>query len=182
MASQDIDIAKLIDRVALADRAAFDALYGASSAKLFGVLLRILKDRAEAEDALQEVYVRVWQKAGRFRSGGGSGMGWLVAVARNHAIDRLRSRRPATDAYEMAAEVPDPGPTPEAAALRASDVGRLTHCLDQLEVEKSQAVQAAYIEGYTYQDLAARFDVPLNTMRTWLRRSLMKLKACLDDG
>lgn len=175
------DIAGLIDRVALRDRAAFDALYAATSAKLFGVLLRILNDRAEAEDALQEVFVRIWQKAGRFRSGRGSGMSWLIAVARNHAIDRLRSRKPVSDEIDVAGQIADPGPTPEVAAMQASDRSRLDHCLDQLEAEKSRAVQAAYVEGYTYQELAARYAVPLNTMRTWLRRSLMKLKACLED-
>lgn len=182
MASESKDISALIDRVALGDRAAFDALYAASSAKLFGVVLRILKDRAEAEDALQEVYVRVWQKAGRFRSGGASPWAWLFAIARNLAIDRLRRRKPVAAGIEDAAALADPGPSPEAASIAASEASRLEICLDQLDGAKADAVRAAYVEGYTYQELADRFAVPLNTMRTWLRRSLMKLKACLEDG
>ena len=176
------DIAALIDRVALGDRAAFDALYSATSAKLFGVLLRVLKDRAEAEDAMQEVYVKIWQKAGRFRSGGGSAMSWLIAVARNQGIDRLRQRKPINEDIDVAETVAEPGPTPETAALAASEAARLSRCLGELEDQKAQAVQAAYMEGYSYQELATRYAVALNTMRTWLRRSLQKLKACLDDG
>ena len=174
------DIAALIDRVALGDRGAFDALYAATSAKLFGVVLRILKNRAEAEDALQEVFVRVWQKADRFRASDASPMSWLIAIARNHSIDRLRQRKPSAD-LSAAREVPDAGPTPEHAAIAAGEAARLNACLKTLDVAKAEAVRAAYMEGYTYQELAERFAVPLNTMRTWLRRSLQRLKACLDD-
>ncbi len=175
------DIANLIDRVALGDRAAFDALYSSMSPKLFGVLVRLLKDRAEAEDALQEVFVRIWQRAGAFRSGGTSAIPWLIAVTRNHAIDRIRARKPVSDDIDAAERMSDPGPTPEAAAVAADETSRLEHCLGELEKDKSAAIRAAYMEGYTYQELADRFSVPLNTMRTWLRRSLIKLKNCLND-
>ena len=87
------DIARLIVRTSLKDRAAFDLLYRQTSAKLFGVCLRVLSDRAEAEEALQEVFVKVWTKADRFAVSELSPMSWLIAVARNHAIDRIRARR-----------------------------------------------------------------------------------------
>lgn len=182
MATGQTDISALIDRVALGDRGAFDQLYFATSAKLFGVLLRILRNRAEAEDALQEVFVRIWNRADRFRAGGNSAMPWLIALTRNYAIDVLRARRPASDGLDQAAELADAGPTPEAATLAAAEAARLRVCLDQIPAPRAEAVQAAYIEGYTYQELAARYAVPLNTMRTWLRRSLQKLKACMEDG
>ncbi|MEO0829755.1 MAG: sigma-70 family RNA polymerase sigma factor [Pseudomonadota bacterium] len=175
------EISQLIERVAMDDRAAFDRLYAATSGKLFGVLVRILKDRAEAEDALQEVYVRIWQNAARYAVSSSSPMSWLVAIARNHAIDRLRARRPVSDGMDVAERIADDGPTPEASALRMSEVERLEACLGELDSEKAIAVRAAYVEGYSYQELADRFGTPLNTMRTWLRRSLQKLKACLDD-
>src|SRR5215217_9516979 len=110
------DIADLIGRCALKDRAAFRSLYERTSAKLFGVVLRILRDRSEAEEAIQEVYVKVWQRADRYVPGNTSPISWLVAVARNHSLDILRARRPVSDDIDVALEIPDSGPTPEAQA------------------------------------------------------------------
>ncbi len=174
------DIAGLIGRVSLADRSAFASLYALTSAKLFGVLLRILKDRAEAEDALQEVFVRVWQKAGGYSPDRASGMTWLITIARNHAIDRLRKRREITTGMDAAENIADPALTPEAEVIAGSERARIDLCLDQLDPDKAKAVRSAYIEGWAYQELADRFNVPLNTMRTWLRRSLLSLKDCLS--
>ena len=112
MAGDTADIADLIARCALRDRAAFKALYGRTSAKLFGVTLRILRDRSEAEEALQEVYVKIWQRADRYVPGGFSPISWLVAVARNHALDVLRARRPQGEDIDLALEVADAGPNP----------------------------------------------------------------------
>ena len=174
------DITKLIVRTSMGDRAAFDLLYRSTSSKLFGVCLRVLNDRAEAEEALQEVYVKIWSRADRFAVSDLSPISWLVAVARNHAIDRIRARKAATVDLDHAAEVTDPLPTPEQAAVAGSEAGDLHRCLGELEADRAAAVRGAYLNGDTYADLAARFDVPLNTMRTWLRRSLMKLKDCLE--
>ena len=102
MSQSTADIADLIARTALRDRTAFRTLYQRTSAKLFGVTLRILRDRSEAEEALQEVYVKIWQRADRYVAGGYSPISWLVAVARNHALDRLRSRRPGADGIDAA--------------------------------------------------------------------------------
>ena len=175
------DIANLIARTSLRDRPAFAELYSHTSAKLFGVLVRILKDRAEAEDALQEVYIRVWQKAGGFSADRASPMTWLITIARNHGIDRLRTRRESTAGLDEAEQLADSAPTPEASVIAGSERARIDGCLDLLEAEKADAVRAAYIEGYAYQELADRFDVPINTMRTWLRRSLQRLKECLSQ-
>jgi len=174
------DITKLIVRVSLKDRAAFDTLYRETSAKLFGVCLRILNDRGEAEEALQEVFVKIWTKADRFVVSELSPISWLVAIARNHAIDVIRARRPATTDIDAAGDISDPKPGPEALAVAGDESGRLHRCLDELENDRAGAVRGAYIEGDSYADLAERFGVPLNTMRTWLRRSLMKLKECLE--
>ncbi|MBE7183205.1 MAG: sigma-70 family RNA polymerase sigma factor [Methylobacterium mesophilicum] len=174
------DISKLIVRTSLRDRTAFDLLYRHTSAKLFGVCLRVLRDRTEAEEALQEVFVKIWSKADRFAVSELSPISWLVAVARNHAIDRLRARRaPAAD-LEAGLEVADPAPDPEAQAIAGAEGARVHRCLDELEADRAEAVRGAYLRGDTYEELAARFSVPLNTMRTWLRRSLMKLKDCLE--
>lgn len=174
------DITKLIVRTSMGDRPAFDSLYRVTSAKLFGVCLRVLNDRAEAEEALQEVFVKIWTKADRFAASDLSPISWLVAIARNHAIDRVRARRrPHSDIYD-ALDIADPAPGPEAAAVAAGEREKIHGCLERLEKVKAEAVRGAYLKGESYADLAARHDVPLNTMRTWLRRSLMKLKECLE--
>lgn len=174
------DIEDLIARVAVQDAAAFEALYAATSAKLFGVTLRILNNRSEAEDVVQDAYIKIWNNADRYRANGLSPMTWLITVARNTAIDRLRKRRLSAGDLTEAAEVPDAAPGPEAAVIASSESARIGACLAELEAQKSDAVRRAYLGGETYQDLADRYDVPLNTVRTWLRRSLIKLKECLS--
>jgi RNA polymerase sigma-70 factor (ECF subfamily) len=174
------EIETLIGRVGLKDRAAFSALYSLTSAKLFGVALRILNNRAEAEEVLQEAYVRVWRNADRYAANGLSPMTWLITLTRNQAIDRIRARKaPAAD-IDQALEVGDTAPTPEQAAVAASERRQIDACLGELERDRADAVRGAYLDGLSYQELAARHGVPLNTMRTWLRRSLMRLKECLS--
>jgi RNA polymerase sigma-70 factor (ECF subfamily) len=174
------DITKLIVRTSMRDRTAFDSLYRATSAKLFGVCLRVLNDRAEAEEALQEVFVKIWTKADRFAASELSPISWLVAIARNHAIDRIRARRQPHSDIDDALDIADPAPGPEAAAVAAGERGRIHGCLEELEKARADAVRGAYLKGESYAELAARHGVPLNTMRTWLRRSLMKLRECLE--
>lgn len=174
------DITKLIVRVSLKDRAAFDQLYRATSAKLFGVCLRVLSDRAEAEEALQEIFVKIWTRADRFIVSELSPISWLVAIARNHAIDRIRARGQRTATIDEAGDVADARPDAEAQAIADGERDRLGACLGELEADRAAAVRGAYLNGDSYVELAERFSVPLNTMRTWLRRSLMKLKECLE--
>jgi len=180
MTNSSPEIAELISRCALRDRSAFRDLYGRTSAKLFGVVLRILKDRAEAEEALQEVYVKIWQRADRYVQGGYSPISWLVAVARNHALDILRARKPVSDDIDMALDIADGGPDPEQATIDKGERNRIDACLATLEDDKADCVRGAYLEGFSYEELATRHGVPLNTMRTWLRRSLLKLRECLS--
>ena len=181
MSSELQEIEDLIARMALKDRAAFRNVYSRTSAKLFGVVLRVLDDRAEAEDVLQDVYVKVWNNADRYRANGLSPMTWLITIARNTSIDRLRARKKGhQDVNTPGFELVSPGPTPEQYAVASSEASRLSGCLDTLEEDRGKAIRGAYLDGETYSDLAERFGVPLNTMRTWLRRSLMKLRECLE--
>lgn len=174
------EITKLIVRTSMGDRGAFDLLYRLTSAKLFGVCLRILGDRAEAEEALQEVFVKIWTKADRFAVSDLSPISWLAAIARNHAIDRIRTRRQPSVDLDAALDVADPTPGPEAAAVASGESERIHVCLDELDKDRAAAVRGAYLKGESYAELAERHGVPLNTMRTWLRRSLMKLRECLE--
>jgi RNA polymerase sigma-70 factor, ECF subfamily len=172
-------IADLISGCAVGDRGAFRTLYRDTSAKLMGVLLRMLGERAEAEDALQEVYTRVWLRAGRFDSAKGRGMTWLIAIARNLAIDRLRAR-PEAHGDDALDTVADASPRAETRLVAQGEARRMADCFATLEPDRADAVKGAYLNGLSYIELAARHAVPLNTMRTWLRRSLLRLKECLD--
>ena len=174
------DVSRLIQRTGLKDRAAFDQLYTRTSAKLFGVCLRILNDRSEAEDALQDVFIKIWRKADSYAVSELSPITWLVAVARHQAIDRIRRRKPRTAELDDAVEIADERqPDPEAQVIATGQKQKLDGCLGELELDRAAAVRGAYLDALSYAELAQRHDVPLNTMRTWLRRSLMKLKDCL---
>jgi RNA polymerase sigma-70 factor (ECF subfamily) len=181
----------LLAAVARQDRAAFRTVYRESAGKLTGVLTRMLGDRSEVEDALQEVYIRVWQRAAQFDGSRGTALGWLVAIARNVALDRLRARpearglsrvTPPPDAPDAdpVDRLPARGPDAEGRAVARDEARRVLACLGELEADRAAAVRGAYLHGYSYQELAARHAVPLNTMRTWLRRSLLRLKECLE--
>jgi RNA polymerase sigma-70 factor, ECF subfamily len=173
-------VSELLVQIAAQDRAAFRNIYSATSSKLMGVLLRILGSRAEAEDALQEVYTRVWLRAGRYDAAKGAGMSWLIALARNHAIDRIRARKPEQSEDGEAELVVDSAPRAETRLIALGEARRMGECFDTLEEGRADAVRGAYLTGLSYVELAERHGVPLNTMRTWLRRSLLKLKECLD--
>ena len=174
-------LAPLLARIAAGDRQAFRDIYATTASKLMGVLIRMLGTRPDAEDALQEVYTRVWTRAGRFDPAIGRGMSWLIAIARNLAIDRLRARPPAAPGIEgdETDALPDTRPGAEAGLIARGEARRVVDCMGQLEPDRAAAVRGAYLAGLSYQQLAERHDVPLNTMRTWLRRSLLRLKECL---
>lgn len=174
------EIGELIAHTALGDRRAFSRLYDRTSAKLFGVCLRILRERMQAEDALQEIYVKVWRNAATFSTGRASGMTWLISIARNQSIDMLRARIPQGEAIDAVTELADERPDPERAAASAQTGARIDACLDELKPERADAVRSAYVEGYSYNELAERHSVPLNTMKTWIRRGLLSLRDCLE--
>lgn len=180
---QDDMVAQFLKGVAAGDRTAFRELYAAASAKLFGVCLRMLDNRAEAEEALQDVFTRVWTHAGQFDAGRARAMTWLIAVARHQCIDRLRAHREqpvAGDDGDPLALVPDPAPGAEARAIARGEARRVTHCFETLEPSRAAAVRGAYLDGLSYAQLAERHAIPLNTVRTWLRRGLLQLKECLE--
>lgn len=177
----DDPIADLLYQTAAQDRAAFARLYADSASKLMGVLLRILGNRAESEDALQEVFTRVWLKAGRFDAAKGRGMTWLIALTRNLAIDRLRQRSDHVSDDAAMEAAADPTPRAETRLIASGEVLRIHDCFATLEPDRAEALRGAYLTGLSYADLARRHGVPLNTMRTWLRRSLLKLKECMGS-
>ena len=173
-------LAGLLRAAAARDRAALSEIYRRTSAKLLGVCLRILPQREEAEDVLQEVYLAVWDKAHTFDPRLASPMTWLAAIARNRAIDRLRAlkRRPAAalpEDFEIADETPDA----QAGLELSQDYARLRGCLEGLEPRTRGAISSAFFGGHTYAALAEKGGVPLGTMKTWIRRGLSALKECI---
>ena len=176
------DIERWLAGAAIGDRDAFSRLYDATSAKLFGIALRVLGHRGEAEDAVQDIYVKIWNNADRYRVNGLSPISWMATIARNHCIDLLRARRRESDRGEMPGDesLRDTAPGPEAHVVARGEAKRIAECMAELEAQRSEAVRGAYLLGESYAELAARFDVPLNTMRTWLRRSLITLRECMS--
>lgn len=166
--------------VSSGDRSAFRQLYERTSAKLFGVCLRILNDRSEAEDALQDTFVKVWQRASSFEVDKARGITWLAAIARNQCIDRLRARRAPEVSADDAVHLEDETPGPEAITIAAGEYRRVQDYLSTLDGKHSQAVKRVYLDGWTYQQAADELDVPLNTVKTWIRRSLLTLRQHID--
>ena len=175
------DLAMLMSQIATGDRDALRQLYQATSSKLFGVCLRILSDKDESEDVLQEVYVTIWRRADRFDASRASVMTWISTIARNRAIDRLRARGPLAHA-EQVEELEIADPAPEAVALleSAEQGSALQQCLAELDERTQHAIRTAFFEGVTYEALAKRLETPLGTVKSWIRRGLMKLKGCLE--
>ncbi len=172
----------LMERIAAGDRDALRQLYQATSAKLFGVCLRILSDREESEDVLQDVYVTIWRRADRFDGARASVMTWVSTIARNRAIDRLRARGPLAYAEQVDdLEIADGQDSAESLLSAADDRSRLQGCMSELDDRTQSVIRTAFFEGVTYEALAQRMDAPLGTVKSWIRRGLAKLKGCLQS-
>ena len=186
------EMTELLARIALGDRAAFAALYRQSSAHLLGVVLRIQKDRGQAEDVLQEVYVSVWRAAQGYDAALGQPLTWLTSIARTRAIDSLRRRQsaPATgsatmaagddDDHDMLQDLASPDPGPLDLLGRAADARALHGCVAALSGEQQQSLALAFYQGLSHAEVAAHLEQPLGTVKSWLRRALIALKACLE--
>jgi len=175
--------ARLVDaliRTGAEDRAAFREVYKLTSAKLFGICLRICGDRQAAEDVLHDVYLTIWKRAGAFDPGRASPISWLATIARNRAIDwqRAQGTRRAQP-IDAALPLPDPAPLASDTMLAADEEHRLHGCLETLEERQRAAIRTAFFDGVTYAELAERLGVPLGTMKSWVRRGLARLKECL---
>ncbi len=175
-------LSDLLARAADGDRQAFGEFYDNISAKLFGIILRILIERGEAEDVLQEVFLTIWRKAAEFDPARASPVTWTATIARNRAIDRLRARgnRPLAPLDE-AADVRDESPAVDVIIDAHRDAVRLEAALAALEPRHAAAIRSCYFEGSTYEALALREGIPVGTLKSWVRRGLMRMKAELSD-
>ena len=172
----------LMQRVAARDREAFSALYAATSAKLYGIIVRIVKRREIADEILQEVYVQIWERAGQFDAAKGSPITWMVAIARNRALDEVRRKKAVSiedtpEALDVASEEEYPFDRVE----RSQQLLRLSQCLEALDHNRRDVVLLAYREGMSREALGQRFSRPPATIKSWLRRSLLQLRDCLGQ-
>jgi RNA polymerase sigma factor (sigma-70 family) len=187
------DLAALLARAGLGDRAAFATLYERSSAHLLAVVLRINRDRAQAEDILQEVYVNVWRAAQSFDAAQSQPLTWLTRIARNRAIDSLRRHQTQPqmqtlhssdndedpDVYDSVA---DDAAGPLELLSRASDARALSHCMQGLSAQQRQSVALAFYDGLSHAEVADKLNQPLGTVKSWVRRALQTLKSCLESA
>ncbi|MGY4395617.1 RNA polymerase sigma factor (sigma-70 family) [Sphingomonas sp. UYAg733] len=174
-------LVEILVRTGDEDRAAFRDLYSLTSAKLFGVCLRICGERQAAEDVLHDVYLTIWKRAGAYEPSRASPITWLATIARNRAIDwrRAQTIRRSTP-LDAAPPIADAAPLASDTMVSDQEAHRLHRCLDALEDRQRLAIRTAFFDGVTYADLAEREEVPLGTMKSWVRRGLMKLKECLE--
>jgi len=173
------DIA-LLTRVIARDTSAIGELYDRHSRLLFGLILRILRDRSEAEEVLQEVFVQVWTRADTYNVELGVPAAWMVRVARNRAIDRLRANTVRARTAE-ATPLPPPVESPETRAALSEQQRAIARALDTLPPEQRQLIECAYFQGLTQSELAERFGLPLGTVKTRVRTGLMTLKRELQQ-
>jgi RNA polymerase sigma-70 factor (ECF subfamily) len=184
------DLSQLLARTGLGDRAAFATLYEKSSSHLFAVVLRICRDRAQAEDILQEVYVNVWRAASSFDAAQSQPLTWLTSIARNRAIDSLRraqaqpqlqsSHSDDDEDSDVVDRTADDQPGPLDLLSRASDARALSHCMQDLSAPQRQSVALAFYDGLSHAEVAQQMGQPLGSVKSWVRRALLTLKACLE--
>jgi RNA polymerase sigma-70 factor (ECF subfamily) len=171
----------LLNRIAARDANAVAEIYDRHSGLLYGLILRILRDRGEAEEVLQEVFVAIWTRAESYDARLGAPIGWLVRIARNRAIDRLRSRNVRDRAIE-AYEVPGTIDSPEISAVQRERVRAVTQALNSLPREHRTLIEEAYFRGLTHVELAARFRLPLGTVKTRIRAGMMAMRQHLQGA
>ena len=179
-------LAALMARVALGDQPAFAQLYQETSAHLYGVAVRILKDGAAAEEVLQEAFVNVWHHAGSYEAAKSQPTTWLAAIVRNRCLDQLRRRELDTvtmttdddDGKEF--DLPSGDPTPVEMLLAGAEAQSVRECVDTLDAGPKQAIALAFYQGLSHAELADHLRQPLGTVKSWVRRGLERLKACLD--
>ena len=172
------ELSVLLARAADGDAAAFRLFYDRTSAKLFAIIMRILVERGDAEDVLQEVYVTLWRKAAAFDATRASPVTWAATIARNRAIDRLRARgsRP-TAPIDDAMAVRDVRPAADELIDTANAAARVQAALAALEPRHAAAIRSCYFDGLTYEAVAVRDGIPIGTLKSWVRRGLLRMRA-----
>ncbi len=173
------DLASLLWRIASGDRPAFRTLYDAQSPRLYAVAMRITRQPALASDAMHDAFLQVWRNASQFDSARGTPESWLLSLVRYRALDIARNRGREVLRDAMPEQV-DPDPDALAQLVQRREAASLHQCLERLEPERRDLVALAFVDGLSHSELAERIKMPLGTVKSWIRRSLIALRACLD--
>ena len=177
----DEELQQLLERCAVADAAALERLYELASPLLFACLTRILRRRALAEEALQDVFVSIWQRAGQFRAARGRPMAWMVSIARYRAIDLLRHERAAPIAVPELPETADTEAEQRTQSSWMPPSQLLERCLALLTERQRSCLELAYVGGNSHEEIARLTGSPLGTVKSWIRRALQSLRQCLES-
>ena len=173
-------LGSLLARTALGDRAAFAELYRATSAKLFAVSLRIVRERPLAEEALQDSFVNIWKHSSDYAAAKSAPLTWMTAIVRNRSLDLLRRTREEPDVDdELTANLADESAAPAREAEARAEAHTVRQCLEELDAEQRQTIALAFFHGLTHSELASHLRRPLGTVKTHVRRGLAKLRECL---
>jgi RNA polymerase sigma-70 factor (ECF subfamily) len=189
------DLPSLLSRASLGDRSAFSALYNATAPYLLGQIMRLQRNRSQAEDVLQEVFVKVWRSAGSFDAARSQPQTWLASIARHCTIDSLRRQSSQPQLHSLSGAQNEDGeevdllhqfaadePGPEQRWQHGADAASLRRCLRVLSNEQSQAMTLAFYQGLSYSEVAEHLRQPLGTIKSWVRRGLASLKTCLEQA
>ena len=179
-ATATVSVSELLIRIADGDRPAFRTLYAKAGPKLLAICLRMLRSKEAAEDVLQEAFAKIWERSWQFDSAKGDGLAWLATVTRHCALDRLRQKSAPLVPFDddVEAEI-DKGTALDHRHL--AEGGDLMRCLGRLHEDYRNAVVLAYVNGLTHEELALRFERPVGTIKSWVKRGLEQLKDCMDQ-
>jgi RNA polymerase sigma-70 factor (ECF subfamily) len=182
MRAEDAELSAWVFQAGAGDQTALKRLYEAESARLFGIALKILRDRVAAQDALQDAFVSVWQRARQFDPERGAARVWLAAIVRHRALDiaRARGRETLSDDPSLGDEAVADDPVERLAG--AADAARLRDCLSGLEEKNRRSIVLAFVDGLSHAQVAEKLDLPLGTVKAWIRRGLMSLRACMEGA
>jgi RNA polymerase sigma-70 factor (ECF subfamily) len=182
--SQPEILQALLSDCARNNHAAFQRLYQMTAPKLFSLCLAMLRRQEVAEEVLQDAFVQIWRDAGTFDPSRAAPMTWMAVIVRHRALDRLRRRHPeiSLEEHEEFAEQPDDNPGPMEIALNLSENHALRRCLERLSAQQRESISKAFLGGLTHQQLSAALEVPIGTVKSWIRRGLGQLKRCLQHG
>lgn len=172
-----LELTTLLAATARGDRTAFQKLYERTAPRLLGVCIRLLGDRHQAEDALQDAYIRIWHNAGEYHEERGTPLTWMMTIVRYLSLDQLRARK----RHAAEDDIPDEQTAgPETLSVRFDELARLGHCLEHLSEDQRDSVLQVYYRGLTHDELSRHLDTPLGTVKSWVRRGIQSLKRCLQ--
>jgi RNA polymerase sigma-70 factor (ECF subfamily) len=180
MSSTPVEITWLLAAVSKGDAAAFERLYAATSAKVYGVVLRILRRPELAADVMEDAYLQIWSRAGEYDPTRQTPVAWIVALARSKAIDLARQPREGSNSGEAELIDEDEGPGAVPRHAMTNELRKLLTCIGRLEPDRQRMLLLAYYGAFTCQQLAVKLDMPVNLLRASMRRSLFEVEQCLD--